>query len=51
MHIAFLVFILILHKFQSNYGHGVSLKNTKEKKKTRRKGQLLGENMELGVEE
>jgi hypothetical protein len=50
MHIAFLVFKLILHRFQNNYGHGASLTNTKEKK-ARRKGQLLGENKELGMEE
>ncbi len=50
MHIAFLVFILILHRFQNNYGHGVSSTNTKEKK-ARRNWQLLGENRELGVEE
>lgn len=48
MHIAFL--ILTLHRFQNNYGHGASSTNTKEKK-ARRKGRLLVENMELGVEE
>jgi hypothetical protein len=50
MHIAFLIFILILHRFQNNHGHGASSTNTKGKK-ARRKGQLLGENRELGVEE
>jgi hypothetical protein len=41
MHIAFLVFILILHKFQNNYGHGVSSTNTKEKKKNKEKGAIV----------
>ncbi len=48
MHIAFL--ILTLRRFQNNYGHGASSTNIKEKK-ARRKGQLLTENMELGLEE